>query len=379
MNQRNLFVSIIACLLSSSSVQGAEPGFTLPALESQSPREVILRAMSPRDLAVTFSINNRPLGYLNKPAELKQSQEQVEEAIKAGRESESGKKSLAAALDCAAVLYYRKGEYAESNTCLEESLSIKKELGDPFELAVSYELLGMLARARAQFDKAESYYLELMQIKEKNAEPNSLELARTYSEMANLYYDANSRAKAAAYEQKAKTIIDLNKQVGRDFEQSIAPVSLPTNSSPSNLPLLKQVASSITSAAALAEAEANAEKEALRTLQSGTVPSHPKEVFVEPSRSRRSTVGIDDNELEKRRLEVMKKDLELRQQEQRAAEIQREREASERRYRQRIADEDALHESAERSRIMMEDEQARLQRQREAAGTGTSYMSRYGR
>ncbi len=85
----------------------------------------------------------------------------------------------------------------------------------------------------------------------------------------------------------------------------------------------------------------------------------------------------DDDDLQRWRLELAKQMMD-EQERARKYEVEKAaREAEERVAQQRLADEDRARRIGDEATRRMEEQQSALQRQREAAGTGTSYMSRY--
>jgi tetratricopeptide (TPR) repeat protein len=65
------------------------------------------------------------------------------------------------------ALYQMIAEYADAQTCYEESLSIAREIADLSAEAVNLHRLGMIAQAEGAFEKAERLYTKSLEIERK--------------------------------------------------------------------------------------------------------------------------------------------------------------------------------------------------------------------
>ncbi len=347
----------------------------------QTNTNVYEHATGPLDISVTFIINNRAVGYKDSAGELKQAEDLLQKALKIARFTEQGdsKQSLISALDCAGVMYYRSGEFKKSWNCFQDSLELKKQFGSDRDIATACSLLGKVARARLDYDSAENCYTELCRLKEKEYGKNSLECAKAHMDLAYLYYERCNNDKAQQNRVRVEEILAANKQAGNDYSSDLAPVSLSCAAASSTLPMLSNIATSIISVHEMAIAEKNAEEEALNSLKNGYVPKRRDQriIVVTPRRHFNSYAENDDSELERKRLDLAREMLEAQEKQRKAEEEKRREEAADAVFKQRELQEARVRQEADYANRQSEAQQAATQRQREAAGTGTSYMSRY--
>ncbi len=340
--------------------------------------ELLKRAMSPSDIGVTFTINSIPIGYKTSEAELKQADELFNKALKVARfSSGENQNALSAALDCSGVFYYRSSEFAKSAQCFEDALALKRKASSSTDIATSCALLGQVYRAAGRSQKAESLYAEACRLKETEFGANAPETAAAYMELASLYYDLGNISKAQEAESKARAVVESNRQVGRDISAIVTPFALACAPASSALPGLKEIAGGIISAHEMEVAEHNAENEALTSLRTGVAPAHKTPQISVRTVSGQVRQESDDEDLQRKRLELAKQLLEEQERARKHEAEMAERDAEARLAQQRQADEERARRTADEAARRLEEQQAALQRQREAQGTGTSYMSRY--
>jgi tetratricopeptide (TPR) repeat protein len=332
--------------------------------------ELIKRAMSANDIGCTLSINGVPLRYDYSSDDKKRADEIVSKSLMVARYSPGDNSSmLATALDVAGVMYYRSGDLCNAKRCFADSLELKRKFARASELAIGCQLLAQIHRARGEYPQAQVLYEEASRLNKQEFGSNSFEARRTLGDLASAYSEGGDVAKAKEVQQR---LASMSAAAGSDAK--VANGAAENNGELSaNFGGVTQLAMNIISAHELEAAEHNAEREALQSLKTGIVPARNRDTVAMPSF--RQSYQRDDSaerirEAEQRLADEQENMRKLMQEQQ--AKL-----ADEQRIAQRQRDEARMRAETDEASRRLEAQQAALQAQREAAGTGTSYFSRY--
>ena len=104
------------------------------------------------------------------------------------------------------VLARARGDYDTAHTYYQRALTIFEALGNRAGMATSYHQLGVLARARGDYDTAHTYYQRALTIKEELG--NRAGMATTYHQLGALAHDQSHYDTARTHYQRALTIFE---------------------------------------------------------------------------------------------------------------------------------------------------------------------------
>ena len=110
------------------------------------------------------------------------------------------------------------GQYREAKECLEEALSISKEIGDKNREAISYGNLGNVYHSVREYTTAKEYYEKALAISKEIG--NKMGEACCYGNVGNVFRSVGEYQKAKEYYEKALAIrkrIGDRKGVGDDY------------------------------------------------------------------------------------------------------------------------------------------------------------------
>jgi predicted ATPase/class 3 adenylate cyclase len=121
---------------------------------------------------------------------------------KAGAEERT--KERAKALQVAGVLAYHQGDYSAARALNEESLSIRRQLGDRRGIAASLNNLGLVAGEQGDYPVARALYEESLAIKRELGDQSGI--ANSLNNLGNVAYDQADFALARALYEESLVI-----------------------------------------------------------------------------------------------------------------------------------------------------------------------------
>lgn len=182
-------------------------------------------ALSPQDRDVTFIINDAPIGYKTKSADIEETQELLTDALAVAREHASDCPSdLIACLDALGAVYYRQRDYHNSRKYFEESLELRKSNygADSLEVAEGNDFLALVLRVAGDCEKAVQLSTESVLIREKQLGANHADVGASYMRLACAYFDKLDTAMGMAMRDRAYSLCpSLSCENGRPVATAI--------------------------------------------------------------------------------------------------------------------------------------------------------------
>lgn len=189
---------------------------------------------------------------------------------------ETSSNVLVKALQALAVIQFKAGQYTDAANALKECAEVqqKKDLNAP-EVADSLDFLGLIYRSSGEFDKAESTYLKSLAIRQKSLAGSDPALAKSYMELADLYYDKGDSERALKLRKKAESMMELN-QVRIAKRPIPTSISAPTSDSWTEI---AAIGKAITEGYKNHQAAINGEIESIKALIRSLLPEENSYIY----------------------------------------------------------------------------------------------------
>lgn len=120
------------------------------------------------------------------------------------------------------VLFFNKGNLNEALKYFEESLSLKKKLGDKSEIAKTQSNIGSIYLKLHYHDKALENYLEVLKMDEERKD--TLAMASDYNNIGIIYIDKKEFTKARTYLEKALATSQADKMLRANCLKNISTI-----------------------------------------------------------------------------------------------------------------------------------------------------------
>ncbi len=118
-------------------------------------------------------------------------------ALELAENDPADRQGQADALNHLGIIYWYKGKMDKTEVYYQQSLALRREIGNPQDIAGSLNNLGIIHYQRGQLDKAKEYYQQCLALFKKSGNPH--DIANALNNLGVIYYHWGELDKAEEY------------------------------------------------------------------------------------------------------------------------------------------------------------------------------------